>query len=189
MPRQSALDSQLQDRITAFVEDISAIVREAALEAVRDALTGGASMTPAPTRGRKKAARKAAKKTGRKKAAKSGRRVRRSPEELDQLSDTFLSHVRSNPGQRLEQIGAALGIDTAELKRPVQLLMEAGKLRTEGQRRGTTYFAGRGGARKAAKKKAAAKKRAKKTGARKKTTKRKAGKKKAAKRKAMKKAG
>lgn len=194
MPRQTDFDPQLQERINAFVADISAIVREAALEAVRAALSGEAT-TAAPARrrapgrpmGSLNAAAASSKKTDRKKATKSGRRVRRSPEELDQLSDTFMAHVRSNPGQRLEQIGAELGIDTAELKRPVQLLMEAGQLRTEGQRRGTTYFAGRGGARKATKKKTGGKKRAKKAAAKKKATKRKSVKKKAAKRSVVKK--
>lgn len=170
MPRQSNLDSQLQDRIKAFVDDVSAIVREAALEAVRDALSNGTgAASPVSTRRETKASKKAAKRT------KSGRRVRRSAEDLEHLGSTFLAHVKANPGRRLEQIGKALDIDTAELKRPVQLLMEAGQLRTEGERRGTKYFAGKGGARKAAGKK--------KVGTRKKATKRKTGKKKAAKKK------
>ena len=39
-----------------------------------------------------------------------------------------------------------MGIDTKELKRPVQLLLADRSIRTEGQRRGTKYFAGGGGA-------------------------------------------
>lgn len=143
MPRKNDLDSKLQDRINAFVEDVSAIVREAALEAVRDALSTEAGA--AASVGRPKAAagrrRAPAKKTA------SGRRVRRSAEQLEELARKFLSYVQSNPGQRLEEIGVGLRIDTAELKRPVQLLLEADKLRTEGERRGTRYFAGKGGPR------------------------------------------
>jgi hypothetical protein len=88
------------------------------------------------------------------------------------LAGTVLAHVRSNPGQRLEEMGRELSMDTKELKRPIANLMEAGSLRTEGQKRGTRYYAG-GGSRKATKKKTAkgkTKRKAKKTGARRKTT-------------------
>jgi hypothetical protein len=61
------------------------------------------------------------------------------------MGQTVLAHVRSNPGQRLEEIGRALWGPTKGLKRPVSNLMEGGALRTEGQKRGTKYFAGRGG--------------------------------------------
>jgi hypothetical protein len=50
--------------------------------------------------------------------------------------------VKANAGHRLEQIGAALKTDTAILKRPIANLLAAKKLRTEGQKRGTKYFAG-----------------------------------------------
>jgi hypothetical protein len=60
-----------------------------------------------------------------------------------------LAYVRANPGQRLEEIGRGLRTDTAGLKRPIQVLVADGKLRTEGQKRGTKYFEGGGGRRKA----------------------------------------
>ncbi len=137
---QSAIDSRLNDRIQAFVTDISEIVREAAVDAVQEALTGETGPRAA-TRGRRpgRKKRKAVKRVSRK---SKGKRVRRSAAELEALSTKFLAHVKANPGQRLEEIGAALGIPTSELKRPVALLLEAKKVRTTGQRRGTKYFAG-----------------------------------------------
>lgn len=81
-------------------------------------------------------------KTTLKKAGKRGGRVRRSSEDLEKLSGSFLAYVKAHPGQRLEEIGAGMGTATSELKRPVQLLLEAGSLSTQGQRRGTKYFAG-----------------------------------------------
>ena len=141
MPKND-MDSGLRARVDAFVAELSQIIRAEALDAVRQAL--GAEFAPPQRRTRKAA------KAGRK-ASKRGGRLRRSSEDLDSLASTLQSHVKENPGQRLEQIGVAMGIDTKELKRPVQLLLEAGSLRTEGQRRGTRYFAG-GGSRKASKK-------------------------------------
>lgn len=83
--------------------------------------------------------------------ARAGKRVRRSAEDLEKIATLVLAHVKANAGHRLEQIGAALKTDTAILKHPIANLLAAKKLRTEGQKRGTKYFAGggRGAARKA----------------------------------------
>lgn len=169
---QSKIDSDLRARVDAFVADLSELIREAALDAVHEALGSMPAARPARRGpGRPPAKRKGRKKAAKRKAAKRGKRVRRSSAELDRLKSSFLSYVRSNPGERLEQIGVGMGIDTKELKRPVQLLLEEGKLRTEGQRRGTKYFPGKGGAtRKKARKAGKRKTRKKATKRRKKTT-------------------
>ena len=57
------------------------------------------------------------------------------------MSDAILTHVRQNPGQRIEEISREIGVASADLKHPVTLLLEAKSLRREGQRRGTKYFA------------------------------------------------
>jgi hypothetical protein len=84
-----------------------------------------------------------------------GKRIRRSAADLEKIGMRVLAHVKSNAGQRLEQIGKALRTDTAILKRPIANLLAAKKLRTEGRKRGTMYFAGGGrGGSKALRKKA-----------------------------------
>lgn len=67
------------------------------------------------------------------------RRTRRSGGAIDE--ETLLAHVRANPGQRGEQISQALGLDTKTLRPVMKRLIAAGKVRTEGQRRGMTYSA------------------------------------------------
>jgi hypothetical protein len=57
----------------------------------------------------------------------------------DALADSLLSYVRSNPGQRGEQIAAALGTDTKSMRPTMKQLIEAGKVRTSGRNRGMTY--------------------------------------------------
>ena len=79
------------------------------------------------------------------KAVRAGKRLRRSAEDLEAIATRVLAHVKANAGHRLEQIGAALKTDTAILKRPIAHLLAAKQLRTEGQKRGTKYFAGGGG--------------------------------------------
>ena len=99
----------------------------------------------------------------------TGRRTRRSAASLETVGAKVVAFVKANPGLRLEEIGRGLGADTAGLKLPVKELMGSGRLRTEGQKRGTKYFVGGGtGGRKAAKRgKAKAKRKARKAPARK----------------------
>ncbi len=169
------IERQLRDHVETFVAEISEIVREATLASVYAALGStqdGAARGPRrKSAGRKRAARKSAspKTAARKSAArkKSGRH--RSSDEIAALGKDFLDYVRATPGQRLEEISAGIGVPTSELKRPVMLLGEAGKIRTEGQKRGTRYYTARPGG--AGKKKAARTKAARtKAGRRKKAT-------------------
>ena len=89
-----------------------------ALGDARDALTGclGGEVVPAKTRSARAAAH-------------------------TELAEALLAYVRSNPGQRGEQIAAALGTDANTMRPAMKRLISAGKVATEGQRRGMTYAA------------------------------------------------
>ncbi len=139
------INAEIQTRIESFADELSDLIREAALQAVQEALTGD---QPAPrAAGRKKAP--ASKKSAARGPAKrstrtaSGRRVRRTEEEIAELGKVVLAHVKANDGHRLEEIGSSLGIETANLKRPIANLLEAKALKTTGARRGTKYHVGR----------------------------------------------
>jgi hypothetical protein len=145
--KTSSLDQQIRSRIDSFLNEMSQLVRLSALEAVHAALGGdGAVAAPkkrGPGRPRKNAA--AATTSAPAPAAKSGKRERRSAESVQATADAFLTYVKANEGQRLEQISAGMGVASKELKLPVIKLLEAKAVRTEGQKRGTMYFAGGGG--------------------------------------------
>ena len=130
------IDSEIRARLDSFTNELTDLIRKAALEAVHEALNGGA--VPA----RPTATRKAPKKAGRKPVSVR-RGGRRSTADLEATADAILAHVEANAGARMEEIASAVGSVTKDLRRPVQMLLEAGKLRTEGQKRGTQYFAGR----------------------------------------------
>jgi len=66
---------------------------------------------------------------------------RRSGPARADLSRALLEHVRKHPGQRGEQIAAALGTDSGTLRPLMKKLIAAGEVTTEGQRRGMTYSA------------------------------------------------
>lgn len=141
------IDQQIRDHINAFVEQLSTLVRKAAVEAVRTALTGNAPAAaqirrgpgrPPKTATAPAAARPAA--APAKKAAK-GKRAKASPADLAAAGAKVLEYLAKNPSQSLEQIGKGLNTPTANLKLPIKQLLVDKKLKTTGQRRGTKYSA------------------------------------------------
>jgi hypothetical protein len=74
-------------------------------------------------------------------AAARAKRAKRTSADVDATAAALLTYVAANEGQSIEQIGKGMGVATKELKLPVIKLMEAKKLKTKGQRRGTKYFA------------------------------------------------
>jgi hypothetical protein len=54
-------------------------------------------------------------------------------------AETILAHVQAHPGQRGEQIAAALGTESNTMRPVMRRLIEEGKIRTQGERRGMTY--------------------------------------------------
>ncbi len=146
MPK-SNLDVHLRTRIDGFVEEISALVRAAAVEAVQEAFTNGAPGRRSPKR---KARKKAAK--------KSGKRVRRSAAQVDVLAAGALAAIKRKPGRRLGEIAKEIRSTTKDVRRPVQTLLDEKKVRTTGQRGGTRYFPATGRKKKAAKKRTAKRK-------------------------------
>jgi predicted HTH transcriptional regulator len=68
-------------------------------------------------------------------------RARRSAHEIEDLAEQLLEYVRSNPGQRGEEIAAAMATDSATIRPVMKKLIAAGKVTTEGQKRGMTYSA------------------------------------------------
>jgi hypothetical protein len=115
------LQRLINERIEAFVADITRLAREHAVRTLTEALDVPAA--PRDTDG--------------------GRRHKRSPDELERLGDEIVDHISANPGQNMQEIAAHFGATPKELSLPVKRLKEAGRLRTEGQRRATRYFAQR----------------------------------------------
>lgn len=76
------------------------------------------------------------------KKAPTGTRVRRSEADLAKMGEDVIKLLQKNKsGMRIEQINKQLGTETKELMRPMLKLLEEGKLRKQGERRATTYFA------------------------------------------------
>jgi hypothetical protein len=143
----SSVDSQIRARVEAFAEELSELIREAAMETVRDALggNGGAAPRRGAGRGRRAAApaAEAPRSVGRGGASARGRAkgAKRAPDEIEELTEQLLNYVKGNGGQRIEQIAAGMGTVTKELNLPVKKLIAQKSIRTKGQKRATQYFA------------------------------------------------
>lgn len=141
------LDSEIRSTIDVFVEDVTKLVKQAALESVRDALSDGAG--PA-RRGRKPG-------PGRPR----GRKARgRSSVDYEAVSSAVLDHVRGHPDQRLEEIATGMGKPTSDLKVAVRKMVLAKQLRKRGEKRGARYSVGTGSARSSPRKKGRRRKKA-----------------------------
>jgi hypothetical protein len=136
----SNFEQQINQRVQSFVAEITELARRQALETLSSALAGAGLLT-----GRGRAGRNGAGRRGRAALAASAG-GRRSPDQIEATCEALLGQIGANPGQRIEQIGSAIGMRTKDLALPIRKLLAQKQIRTEGQRRATRYFPGGGGA-------------------------------------------
>ncbi|HYP77107.1 MAG TPA: DNA-binding protein [Polyangiaceae bacterium] len=129
----SNIDDELRKAVESFVEQLKGLIQRAALESVQTALNGGNSAS------RSSAKRPLARAAVGAQHYEAG--SKRSPAELAVLIKKLHSHIARHPGQRIEKIGAGLGVPTKALVLPVKRLIGEKKVTTKGQKRATTYFA------------------------------------------------
>jgi hypothetical protein len=160
----SNAEANIKTKVDAFVNELSDLIRQSALEAVADALRkGGEVAAPAPVArrpGRPAKVVEAAPVVAPKPAGKPGRPAKavsasaasaaaaakrragekRSPVLLAQVTEQVGNHIKSNPGQGVEQIAKALSTTTKELTLPIRKLLADKKITSKGQKRATRYF-------------------------------------------------
>ncbi|QDU66142.1 hypothetical protein [Engelhardtia mirabilis] len=157
MPQRD-IKSEISDRLNAVIDELYDLIAAAASDAVQEVLgTAGSSSSSRGTvkrstkkRSAKKGASKkrstkkrSAKKSASKKRGtkKSGRRVRRSTADVEAVSSAIAAQLRQTPGVSVSELAASMGADSVDLKRPIALMLDAGKIRKTGAKRGTKYFA------------------------------------------------
>ncbi|NVB83990.1 MAG: hypothetical protein HOV81_36780 [Kofleriaceae bacterium] len=114
--------------VAGFVAQITELARAAARDMIDEALGKGGKVSLAGFPGGRGRGR--------------GRGAKRTSDELDNLADSFHAFVAKHPGLRIEQINKQLGTSTKDLALPIRKLIAEGALKTKGEKRSTTYFAG-----------------------------------------------
>lgn len=122
--------SDLSSQIEHLVQDHIAACRKAAQEAVARAFDVAMKVP------------KANRDTPPAKAAPTVRRQsrRRDHAEIEQVSERFYQAVLANPGETMAFLAAKLGMRSQELHRPMDLLRQAKRVSSVGQRHFTKYF-------------------------------------------------
>jgi predicted HTH transcriptional regulator len=130
----SDFQTEMNRVVQGFVAQITELARRAAIDTLEGAFSARG------VRGRATAL-----------LGSRARGAKRSSDELERLSDTFVEFVKSNPGLRIEQINKQLGTSTKDLALPIRKLVSDGAIKVKGQKRSTTYFPGEGGRKRKAK--------------------------------------
>jgi len=124
---------EIQALIDTFVDDLGELAKRIAIEQLKIAFGVGAKL-PAPIKFT------APKLAAAKFAPPARTRARRGHREIEALREKLLAAIAEQPGQRAEDINAALGTRTAQIAQPLRKLVAERLVRTEGARRGTRYF-------------------------------------------------
>lgn len=142
----SDINQQIEQRIQAFVTELSGLVRAAAMDAVHAALGGGARTAApvaahrGPGRPRKDAPQSAVSaKPAKTRKTKAGSRVRRTPEQIEAIVASVLGYIKANPGKRSEAIRAALKLGRPAMRDALDRLGEAKKIKMKGEKRAASY--------------------------------------------------
>ncbi len=140
------IEQRINDVVSSFVNEITRLAREAAVETLQRALagTGGTVVADIRVAGRRG---RPAKSPAAPAVAAAGRRskgAKRPAGEIAETKNKVHAFIKGNPGQRIEQINKQLGTKTSDLSLPLKKLMSEGAIRTEGARRATKYFPGDG---------------------------------------------
>jgi hypothetical protein len=133
----SDFQTEMNRTVQEFVAQISELARRAALNTLESAFDsrGGRRGAAAALIGMAS--------NGRVGRPRGGRGAKRTAADLEALSQQFASFVKSHPGLRIEQINKELGTSTKDLALPIRKLISTGAIATKGNKRSTTYFAGK----------------------------------------------
>jgi hypothetical protein len=138
----SDLQNEMNHTVTGFVATITKLARRAAIESLELAFGDPAGLNGERTavNGTRGAAHRhaAPRHAGRPSGVHS---KKRTPAQMQALSERFTTFVKANPGLRIEQINRQLGTTTNDLALPIRKLVAEGVIQAKGEKRSTKYFA------------------------------------------------
>jgi hypothetical protein len=131
----SSIEERIHQLVGAFVADVTKLARQTAVETLTSALSGE---PPSDRPRRRQEHAPIAVPISRGRRRRKGEK--RPAGDIKALQRTLLDHIRKHEGERVEQINAALGTRTSDVRLPLANLIKAGEVKTKGTRRATKYF-------------------------------------------------
>jgi hypothetical protein len=122
------LQAQIENRIDVMVGEVLVLVRQAAHDAINNALSGTTELGKSTTEPK------------RRKSRVMTLQQRRTPEQLAELAEQLYQQVDKQPGQGMAVYAEALSIPAKDLGVVMRRLRKAGRVRTLGDRDRTRYF-------------------------------------------------
>ena len=126
----SDLEREINRAVQGFVEQVTELVRDVALETLQSAFAGPAAIGTT--------IRQVASSDD--EAPRDHDSSRRTPEDLESLAARLTAFIHANPGLRIDQISERLGRASKDLALPLRKLRAKGVLRIMGPSRVATYY-------------------------------------------------
>jgi len=131
------LQQRIEEQVGIFVRDVSELIRQAAIDALKHAIVipgvsagaGGDQPKRPGTRSAKRQPRSA------KKPA-----APREPAELAALDERLYEAIASRPGETMEVLAPAVGRPSKELRVSIDHLLTQERVKKAGEKRSTRYF-------------------------------------------------
>jgi hypothetical protein len=144
----SDFQNEMNRTVQGFVAQITELARRAAINTLESAFgeraaRGGGGGGGGSSSGGGGAAPALLENAGRVGRPRGGRGAKRTAADLEALSDQVAAFIHENPGLRIEQINKEMGTTTKDLALPIRKLIADGTINAKGQKRSTTYFAGK----------------------------------------------
>jgi hypothetical protein len=134
------LQQSIEQQVTIFANNVSQLVRQAAISALEQALNVSAAPVPMKA-GKGQRGRRAggAGRAGKSRAMRKPASVRDSAE-LAALTEKLYTAVAAQPGETMEVLASVVGCPARELRVSIGHLCSQGRVKKAGQRRATRYF-------------------------------------------------
>jgi len=140
------MPNAIEDLVTKFTSDLSALIRSEALASITSALGGAAPAAPAEVAPASAPAKAPTKKATAKKAAKPAKKAgkpgtgKRDPAELAKFVETVGEYIKAHPGEGAETLKVALKCESKDLQLPIRKLLAEKRVIVKGQKRASRYF-------------------------------------------------
>jgi len=135
IPPVTDINKEIETRVSAFVSELTELVRKAAIEAVASVLGTGS----APARGRKPATATAV--IVAHKAPAASRGGKRTSSQITATVATVLGYIKAHPNMRSEKIREDLKMPRPVMRDALDRLAATKKIKMKGIKRAATYTA------------------------------------------------